>query len=819
MRILQALVSVVLFFSSSGTLLVAQAPGPPSDTVSIRAYDRIVTPSGEVKECLIADPNPTLGRDLTVKIRTVTTVLKAADIKEIIPRRSAEEAYGNWVKWLRKESRSATGSLKQGPMRAAAELALASWCRTPHVKLDGKRPMESMAHKHLVMAARADAGYASVYPYLLASFIRQNKIGQASLIALNEEIELYLRAQAAGYSTSDLDYRIAIIMSRSLKIPGGAVKYFERVLAAGEESSATNRSQRRKAREVLSSVYMRQGDVEKALGLYDELIQPQLTADLNFEGFYNSAIIYTRMGGVKNTALARDRFTKARDLQPGFAEIELRLAALDYASGQHKEAASRLKAYLARVPGDLQATIDSALVDITQGLFWKAEQALKKALDETGEPLVGMRARLGLGSIEELRGNLPQAEAYYRSAAGLAESNPLASLMLANILVGQGRADEAGELVAAVRSDYVDSQALFGVCSRLQALIENRSGDATQSSVHLEFAVDVSPEDPAVLEAAGLAFLRQGKLEQGLGYLTRANTLQEGRPATLNGLGYYNYIQGHHREAAAFFDQTLAALKKSTSSKKARPSAFARRAKVYAANARNLISDMERLQVWVDEFESSVEGSIDGWSEVELYGIDVDLVDSNIVFKGQQTGADDKADGESGIRLMRVYRSRDLERIAVRLRIDSGRVAPFLRLSGPDGERSALAALSIFRDFEGRVRVRIRTAKGDWVEPVEPTAEEEGSLKGALYTANVTWEDDSKFHTLEIRKARSEKGSLRSNMFDLYFDGEKVAQSVQVPGLSTKYQLSVMSRTDAIGNEYSVTVDNFKVYRAKGKRK
>ena len=174
--------------------------------------------------------------------------------------------------------------------------------------------MESMAHKHLVMAARADAAYAAVYPYLLASFIRQNKIGQASLIALNEEIELYLRAQAAGYSTSDLDYRIAIIMSRSLKIPGGAVKYFERVLAAGEESSATNRSQRRKAREVLSSVYTRQGDVEKALGLYDELIQPQLTADLNFEGFYNSAIIYTRMGGVKNTALARDRCTKARDL-------------------------------------------------------------------------------------------------------------------------------------------------------------------------------------------------------------------------------------------------------------------------------------------------------------------------------------------------------------------------------------------------------------------------------------------------------------------------------------------------------------------------
>ena len=169
----RALVLAVLAFCTA-PLLVAQAPGPPSETVSIRAFDRIVTPSGEVRECLIADPNPALGRDLTVKIRTVTTVLKAAEIKEIIPRRSAEEAYANWARWLRKESRSATGTLKQGPVRAAAEMALAKWCRTPHEKLNGKRPMESMAHKHLVMAARADAGNAPVYPYLLASFIRQN---------------------------------------------------------------------------------------------------------------------------------------------------------------------------------------------------------------------------------------------------------------------------------------------------------------------------------------------------------------------------------------------------------------------------------------------------------------------------------------------------------------------------------------------------------------------------------------------------------------------------------------------------------------------
>ena len=793
----------------------AQAPGPPSDIISIRPLDRVVIAGGETIECKILDANPVLGKDLKVKIRTVTTLLEAAKVKQIIPRRSESEAYENWAKWLRKEGRPGA-SLEAGDARASAEMALAMWCRTPHVKLAGKRPMPQMAHRHLVMAARADASFAAVYPYLLASYIKANALDQADLGPLNEELELYLRAQEAGFSSPDLDFRIGMILSRRLGMAEGAVRFFERVLAAGEETSASNRSQRRRARQLLSAVYMRRGESAKALGLYEALLQPELTGDLNFEGLYNSAVILTRMGGAEKTALARDRFAEAQKLQPDFLDVELRLAALDYAGGKSKDADKRIKVYLGKVPDDLPARVDLAILDITEGRFTKAENSLRKALDDTGNPEVSMRARLGLGSIQELRGKLPEAEAHYRSAINLSTSNPLPGLMLATILVRQDRTDEAAELVSSIRSAHVASQAVFGACSRLQALIDARKGEAARSSANLEFAVDVSPEDPAVLEAAGLAFLRQGKLEQGLSYLARANKLEEGRPATLNGLGYYNYIQGHHAEAAVFFDQALAALKKSSPGKKGKETAFARDAKTYATHARNLVRDLEVLQVWVDEFESSAEGLIDGWNEIELYGIDVAPAESNVVFKGRQQKS---PDGESGIRLLRVYRSRDLERVAVRLRIDSGNVVPSLNLTGPDGTRSALSSLSLYRDFDGRVRVRLRSNKGEWIEPEEPAAAGEGTVKGAVYVGNVTWAADTNFHTLEIRKARTSRGATRSNMFDLYFDGEPVARAVQVPGLSTSYQLSVMARTDALGNEYSVTVDNFKVYRAKAKKK
>lgn len=815
MKRVQTLLAAALFSLLPCALVDAQAPGPPSDIITIRPLDQVVTAGGETIECKILEPNPVLGKDLKVKIRTVTTLLEAAKVKQIIPRRSESEAYANWAKWLRKEGRPGA-SLEAGDARAAAEMALAMWCRTPHVKLAGKRPMPAMAHKHLVMAARADASFAPIYPYLLASYIRTNALDQAELGPLNEELEIYLRAQEAGFSSPDLDFRIGMILSRRLGMAEGAVKSFERVLAAGEETSAANRSQRRRARQLLSAVYMRLGESAKALGLYEALLQPELTGDLNFEGLYNSAVILTRMGGAEKTMLARDRFAEAQKLQPDFLDVELRLAALDYAGGKSKEAGKRIKAYLGKVPDDLQARVDQAILDITEGRFTKAENSLRKALDDTGNPEISMRARLGLGSIQELRGKLPEAEAHYRSAISLSTSNPLPGLMLATILVRQDRTDEAAELVTAIRSAHVASQAVFGACSRLQALIDARKGEAARSSSNLEFAVDVSPEDPAVLEAAGLAFLRQGKLEQGLSYLARANKLQEGRPATLNGLGYYNYIQGQHAEAAAFFDQTLAALKKSSPGKKGKETAFARGAKAYAAHARNLVRDLEVLQVWVDEFESSAADLIDGWNEIELYGIDVAPAESNVVFKGRQQKS---PDGESGIRLLRVYRSRDLERVAVRLRIDSGNVVPSLSLTGPDGTRSALSALSLYRDFDGRVRVRLRSNKGEWIEPEEPAAAGEGTVKGAAYVGNVTWAADTNFHTLEIRKARTSRGATRSNMFDLYFDGEPVAREVQVPGLSTSYQLSVMARTDALGNEYSVTVDNFKVYRAKAKKK
>ena len=270
--------------------------------------------------------------------------------------------------------------------------------------------------------------------------------------------------------------------------------------------------------------------------------------------------------------------------------------------------------------------------------------------------------------------------------------------------------------------------------------------------------------------------------------------------------------QGDLGQASQLFDASLAELAKSP--KKGVAAEKARVSKEYATYARSMIRDLEVLEVWIDDFESSAGGQVDGWEEIELFGIDVLSKEAQVVMSGRQRKP---ADAETGIRLLRVYRSSDMERVSVRVRIDQGRVSPILRLGGPQGTRTSLAALEVFRDLDGKVKFRARDSRGQWFEP--RISEEDDTPSGALsaddlvYTGGVPWPQDGEFHTFEIRRSRRKGRSAKTNSFDVYFGEQPVALNVQVGGLSTSYEFGVYARTDAIDNDYSVTVDDFKIFR------
>ena len=815
--------TAIAIICTSMTTVFAEALRPPADEVRIRHLDRVIRVDGEIVECRILTPDPQVGQKIRVRIRTVTTDLDASTFKEIIPRRTAGQAYANWVRWLRRARREggAVSTLRQ---RAEAETALASWCGTPHPDLGGEPPMPDAEFEHRVKAATADPTLAGVWPHVIAGLRFRVGVDEISDEQLDEEVTLYLSAIQAGYESPDIDHRLGLLLARRLRVPERATPYLERVLRAPGKGGSANSGQRREARATLASILVSLGRHDDALALYAEDLGGDLSAPESFVALRESGEILVTVGTSESIALARERFALAAKLQPDFAEIELELAALDYAGGDYKEASERLRRYLAQVPSDLGAQVDMALVHIALGKLNRAGKELSALVsgDVAGETEV--RAHLGLGSIAELRGNDDVAAAQYRRALALDGDHVVAGLLAATVGVRQGRGDDAREILEKLLLSHAESRAVFGACSLLLALVDESSGDGAKAAARLEFAADTRPNDASVLEMVGVELLREGKLDRGFGYLVRANELDSGRPATLSGLGYYHYQQGAREQSAKLFDESLTALGRGEPRGPDAPDR--RRLKAYATDARALIRDLEVLQVWIDEFEGEDGGPVDGWEEVEIYGIEVSLQESRVELKGRQQKT---SDGETGIRLLRNYRSSDVERVSVRVRIDSGIVSPLLRLGGPQGSRTSLAALEVFRDLDGKVKFRARNSRGEWIEAETPDASEDPDGTGGVsvnadelvYTGGVPWPDDQQFHTLEIRRAQGKRASLKRGVFDVFFDGESVAQNVPVAGISTRYELGVYARTDALENEYSITVDDFKVFRVnrRGRRK
>jgi tetratricopeptide (TPR) repeat protein len=755
----------------------------PLDTIVLRREGEPIT--GEIT-------SPVDPRDLPVEVEIrlrsgVVTRFQRDDIRQVIPRRTAQQVYEAWHRHIRR--------LKDHGQRARAELCLGLWCQSPQPELDGGRAQPNAALRHFEKAVRLDPRLTVAYPHLVALFARANPIGQSRPEELNREVEVYLRALEAGYRSSEMDFRLGLLLSRQLGLPERAIPYLE---AALEESS--NAGQQREARSLLAQAYFAQGRPEAALGLYERLLAAGESA-AGFEPLYEIARLRARMGGRENRAAAREHLVRARAMQPSFAEISLELAALGYADGDLKETERHLKEYLAQRPGDHSATVDLALAQIRSGRFAAAEKALRP-LAESDSPLAA-RARLGLGSIEDNRGKPQAAAEEYRKAAQSAASGILEKLLLASALMRSGQLAEGRTLVGEVALKNTARRRVFAAASRLLAEAEISAGKDDLASVHFEYALDVDGGDPLLLERAGICFLRLEKPGRGWDFLRQVEQIDAERPAVLNGLGYYHYQQGELEEAARYFRRALKVMGSASSA--GAGSAVALQ-KAYAQEALEAIKDLQALEVWVEEFEGPDPAAIEGWEKINLYGVQVERSGGQVAFSGMQENA---ADGLTGIRLMRALPARDLERLSASLRLDSGRASPVLALETREG-RAGSAGLRLFRDLDGKVKIELKTSRGGWETPAPTSGEEQKSAR-MIYPGNVVWPDDQRFHTLEMRRttaARSVEG------FDLFFDGELVAQNVTVAGLrSSEYDVGVYARTDALGNAYSVTVENLKIYR------
>jgi hypothetical protein len=232
-------------------------------------------------------------------------------------------------------------------------------------------------------------------------------------------------------------------------------------------------------------------------------------------------------------------------------------------------------------------------------------------------------------------------------------------------------------------------------------------------------------------------------------------------------------------------------------------------ARAYALRGLETIADVKRLQVFTADLKGPDGPSLHGWQETERYGVDVARAGGMIVLAGKQSGA---ADGVTTAILDRMVDAASFDRLSMTARVDAGNVRVGLRLEGVSARGGASAGLLLYKDIDGAVRTQVKTTQGDWETPA--ATEKEPIESGKPGSAGPrSWPEGGGFHTLEIRRSRR-AAARTAGGFDLYLDGELVFWNIRVAGLTGKtYTVGLSCQTDALGNDISVSINEFKIYR------
>lgn len=305
------------------------------------------------------------------------------------------------------------------------------------------------------------------------------------------------------------------------------------------------------ARRMLAEVYLKTGQLEKArqaLRPLLEMRQPDPAAQI-------LAGKVELMAG--NVDEAEAMFKAATVVAPEDTQARTSLALIDLARGHAEEALSTLAAIASKDPGD---SVDLAL--ISAHLRRREYDAAMHAIDALERKLPGRPTTSHLRGIAlRAKGDLSGARAAFEAALKLAPTYSASIISLAALDDTEGHPDAARQrLVAGIASDprsvalrmaLVDHLSRQKASTReLLAVIDEAidlapqqtapraakvavlmdSGDSKAAAAAAQDALAVLPDQPQLLEVAGLALDAAGDHQQAISTLTRLAALTPRSP-------------------------------------------------------------------------------------------------------------------------------------------------------------------------------------------------------------------------------------------------------------------------------------------------
>jgi arylsulfatase A-like enzyme/Tfp pilus assembly protein PilF len=202
--------------------------------------------------------------------------------------------------------------------------------------------------------------------------------------------------------------------------------------------------------------------------------------------------------------------------QPKSAQEHVHAGNLLLADGRIAPAVAEFEEALRLDPESIDAHVQLANIAAARGQVGAAEARFEALLDRhPDDPM----ALAGWGKLLAATGRLEQAQEVLRTASESDRPSVEAAVDLARVLSALDRSEEAAAAFLRAADLGASKSAAFLLA---WADFLQRQGRAEESLTRIEQAVSIVPDDPAVLEALGRAYLDRGRPGEALNILQRA---------------------------------------------------------------------------------------------------------------------------------------------------------------------------------------------------------------------------------------------------------------------------------------------------------
>ncbi|MFH1572721.1 MAG: tetratricopeptide repeat protein [Acidobacteriota bacterium] len=291
-----------------------------------------------------------------------------------------------------------------------------------------------------------------------------------------------------------------------------AVRVFEDLVSKAKDGSDDYKANLPLFQQRLASSYQQMGDNERAIAIYESMIQGKQDPDPRVMFNLINALRISRQFD-RALALCKEQSEKNED-DTGIALVHARTLA---DAGKVQEGADLLLKLLPRDPSNTDLYINLSQVYLQGGRYAEAEQILKRAEASDQDH---QRVQVQLAAVFEKREDYDRAEAVLRD---LIEKNPKDAMVLN--FYGYMLADRGVRLPEAVR--------------------------------YIEEALALEPNNGAYLDSLGWAYFKMGQLDPAEEYLLRAIERSRNDPEILDHLGDLYARKGDPAKAQEYWEKSL----------------------------------------------------------------------------------------------------------------------------------------------------------------------------------------------------------------------------------------------------------------------